>query len=62
MQERVALLGGAFHVESHPGAGTLITVEVAPTQPPAGDQPSEERLMQSSANLIRSEFREESQA
>ena len=60
MQERIALLGGRFRVESRLGAGTLITVEVPLTQPPAGDQPVEERLMQSSANLIRSEFRDES--
>ena len=28
MQERVALLGGSFHVESGPGIGALVTVEV----------------------------------
>ena len=28
MQERVALLGGSFQVESRPGLGTLVTVEV----------------------------------
>lgn len=33
MRERAESLGGAFHLESSPGAGTRVTVEL-PTQPP----------------------------
>ena len=62
MQERVALLGGQFHVESHLGAGTLITVEVPLARSPAGGQSAEEILTPSKANHIRSGFQEESQA
>jgi signal transduction histidine kinase len=35
MRDRVALLGGTFHLVSHPGQGTRITVKV-PTLPPTG--------------------------
>ncbi|MGH3145462.1 MAG: GAF domain-containing sensor histidine kinase, partial [Rubrobacter sp.] len=62
MQERVALLGGQFHVESHLGAGTLITVEVPLTRSPAGGQSAEEIPTPRKANHVRSGSQEESQA
>ena len=37
MQERVAILGGSFQVQSRPGAGTSITVEV----PLPGEDPND---------------------
>jgi signal transduction histidine kinase len=28
MQERVTILGGSFHIQSHPGQGTKLTIEI----------------------------------